>query len=512
MQSIFNEFISRNLFVYVSIFCMTLVGYAVVLGGPFFFDDNIFIEHNVSVQNFDVGRIYTHSTTADSGISGDNFYRPNQQLIFATLIKIFGARPWIFHFVSIFFHSINGFLVFLLFGYLGLGRPYALLGAILFILHPIQTQAVSYISGLSEPLVTTSVLSVLILYIRQITGNFSKKEIAGIGVLTVISLFSKENAVILLGLLPILAFYFYKKEILLNKRRALWLWVFVTAIILVYLSLRFSVFNFTSGLTGSFGIVTVPNIYTESLYIRLVTFISTIWQYCKMILVPINLHYETAYFAVTSLYSFVEIFGLGVLIAGLCCAYRSLVFGRGIFFFSFFWFFMALLPVSGIIPTNAIYLEHWLYMPIIGVIFWCVYALQNFSKKNENSSEQKNHLFFYVVIIILFIYTVIDINRNLDWANPIRFYKNELKYTNSAGRIYANLGMEMADQGDCQNAILYYKYAIEVNDQYPQTHYNLGKCLETVGDRKNAIIEYNKSLKIDPTFRYSIERLRSLGN
>ncbi len=502
MQSFFNKLLSRNLFVYVFLFCIAFLAYVAVLHGPFFFDDNIFIEHNASVQHFDIARIYTHSTTFDSGISGDNFYRPNQQMVFALLIKIFGATPWIFHFVSIFFHSINGFLIFILFIYVGIKRPYALLGALIFLLHPIQTQAVAYISGLSEPLVTMSVLGVVILYIRQIKVAVKSREIVIMFALTIISFFSKENALMLVGFLLLVGLYLYKQGSVQNRRVAVWLWTGVTALSLIYLSLRLTVFNFTAGLTGGFGIAVVPNVYTESLSVRLITFISTLWQYCKMIVVPIHLHYETPYVAYQSPISFEGIFGIFIIVIGLYFVYRSLVYGKGIFFFGFTWFFTAFIPVSGIVPTNAIYLEHWLYMPIIGMIFLCVYGLQKI--------EDRNHLFLYVVCIVLCIYGVIDIDRNIEWADPIRFYQNELLYTQEASRVYANLGMEMADRGNCQDAVGYYKHAILVNDQYPQTHYNFARCLETMGDMKNAVVEYNNSLRIDPTFEYSIQRLKTL--
>ena len=100
MSKFFSKVLSRKLYIYLFLFVVTLVAYAPALRGPFFFDDNIFIEHNVSVQNFDLKQIYTSSTTAGSGLSGDNFYRPNGQAIFALLTWLFGLSPLISHFVK----------------------------------------------------------------------------------------------------------------------------------------------------------------------------------------------------------------------------------------------------------------------------------------------------------------------------------------------------------------------------------------------------------------------------
>ncbi len=268
----------------------------------------------------------------------------------------------------------------------------------------------------------------------------------------------------------------------------------------MYLSLRFTVFNFTSSLTHGFGIATGSNTYTESLAVRLVTFVSVLYHYALFLLAPIGLHYETDYVAYYTLLSAAGIFGLLVIVGGGYLAYRSLVRGKGVFFLAYSWFFIALLPVSGIIPTNAMYLEHWLYVPIIGVIFLAAYFLQE---------QGRNATLLHVATIILCVYAILSFARNLDWADPIRFYQNELQYSGTA-RMYSNLGLELANRGDCADAIPNYEEAIAISDGYPQTHYDLGRCLEDGGNLSEAISEYKKSLQIDPNFSYSIVRLQAL--
>ena len=502
MPQFLKKILSRNLYVFLLLTFLMFVSYGVVLFGPFFFDDNIFIENNVSVQTFDFAKIYTTSPTAGSGISGDNFYRPNEQLIYSLLFSVFGLLPFVFHFFQILIHICVGFLIFLFFCDLGIRREYSVLGSLLFLLHPIQTEAVSYISGLSDPMVTLGIMAVLVLFIRgaKSVDSFRIKRIVSILVITVFTFFSKENAVILSPLIFIIGVYLYKQGKLLQLRASVWVWTGVTALSLFYLSLRFTIFNFTSHLTGGFGIATSNNIYTESLFVRITTFVSSIYHYVGKILAPIGLHYETGYFAYETFLTFAGIFGLIVVLGGTYLAYRSIVSGTGVLFVAYSWFFIALLPVSGLIPTNAIYLEHWLYIPIIGLIFLVTYFLQE---------HKENNLFVYITIIILCIYAGIGIDRNLDWADPVRFYENELEYSSSA-RIYANLGLELANRGNCSLAIPYYREAILINDQYPQTHHNLARCLEDSDKLLEAVVEYKKALEIDPDFYYSKERLKSL--
>ncbi len=505
MNISFQKLISKNSFVYSFLFLVTFLVYAPALTGPFFFDDNIFIEHNISVKSFDIGKIYISSTTAGSGLQGDNFYRPNGQVIFALLYFLFGLWSPIFHFITIILHISVGFLIFLFFCDLGIRRQYSLVGSLLFLFHPIQTEAISYISGLSEPLMAISMIGILILFARGLLeeSGFNWKKVLAIIILTILSFFSKENAVILSGLMFITFVYLYKQGRTTNRDRALWVWTVVVSLSLIFLSLRFTIFNFTSELTGGFGISVWNNHYTQSIFIRLTTFVSILYHYVLMILFPVGLHYETPYLSYDTLLSISAIFGLIIIFAGTYLAYRSLRYGKGIFFLAYSWFFVSILPVSGIIPTNAMYLEHWLYIPIIGIIFGITYLLQ------EN---RDNNLFIHFAIIILLIYGGLVINRNLDWADPIRFYRNELLYTTNSARIYNNLAMEMANRNDCPDAIPYYYEAISINDTYPQTHHNLGMCLEDSGNIKEAVLEYQKALNIDPSFYYSSDRLKVLLN
>ena len=512
MTEFFQKLLSKNLYVYVFFFCVTIIVYAGVLNGPFFFDDNIFIEHNVSVRSFDIAKIYSSSTTAGSGLSGDNFYRPNAQILYALLFFLFGLWPFIFHLVLIILHVSVGFLIFLLFCDLGIRREYSFIGCLLFLLNPIQTEAVSYISGFSEPLMLISMIGILILFARGLSekDGFNWKKILAIILLTVIGFFSKENAIILSGLILIVWLYLYKRGQILNQRKALWIWTVVAALSLIYLSLRFTVFNFTSGMTGGFGISTFSNSYTESILIRLITFVSILYQYVSLILFPVGLHYEKPYLAYDTLLSLSGIFGLIIILGGVYLSYRSIKYGKGVFFLAYSWFFVSILPVSGIIPTNAMYLEHWLYIPIIGIIFAVTYLLSLYERSHEG--RQENNLFIFVTIIILFIYGIMTFVRSQDWADPIRFYKNELRYTTNSARIYNNLAMEMANRGKCGVAMPYYYEAISINDSYPQTHHNLGRCLEDMGKTKEAILEYQKALIIDPAFYYSSDRLKILLN
>lgn len=492
---------SKNSLVVISLSIIVLFVYGNILFGDFVFDDNIFIENNMQIRSpANIEAIYQSSTTAGSGLTGDNFYRPNQQFIYTILYSFFGLNPFFFHLVPILFHILNGFLLFLIFIRLGISRKTSFLSSLLFLLHPVLTQAVSYISGLSEPLVGTTILGTVLIFQEAIKNierqKFYKLLLAGISVF-IIGLFSKESQMVSLIFIALIYIFQWRKG------RDDWFRPFVFIGLLailfsLYMFARVSILNFT----GNIGLTDMVTPYTQSIWVRLSTFVHILPEYFKMILFPWNLNYEKPYIAYDTLASFQSILGLTVIVGGLIASLVSL-FKRKEFFLGFMWFLLALVPVSGIIPVNSMYLEHWLYMPIIGIILLLAFWFEKRNQKTKNIAT-------LILVCILFLFSVRIIARNIEWGNPIKFYQNELRYTQDSARIFSNLAMEQADAGDCQAAIPNYLKAIEVSDSYPQSHHNLARCYIETKEYEKAANEYLRALYIEPNFSYSLIGLYNL--
>jgi len=503
LNSKIESVVSRNSRVLIFFSLAVLIFYGNILFGNFVFDDNIFIENNVQIRSLvNFSEIYQSSTTLGSGLSGDNFYRPNQQFIYTLLYSLFGLTPFFFHLVPLALHVLNGFLLFILFTWLGVSRRSSFLGALIFLLHPALTQAVSYISGLSEPLVTTSILSVLLIFIRAMEKMPTKKFLLWLlsaCAIFSLGLLSKESQFTAFPLTILLSIFLYKNKNLDNwVRPASFIFTFgVLSALYIYLRLNF--LNFT----GNLGLTDATNLYTQSLSVRLTTFVHVLPEYFKMLLFPARLYYEKPYFAVSTLLSPQSLVSLAMIILGAYWSLLSLIRRNGKAFFGLGWFILALAPFSGIIPTNAIYLEHWLYLPIIGLIF-CLVIL--FDKYREFSKKILPGILLVVLVVFGFRIMV----RNLQWADPIKFYENELRFAPESARLHNNLAMELSDRRDCPSAIKHYREAIVLSDSYPQTHHNLARCLEATGELNEAFLEYLRALEIEPSFPYSLAALYNL--
>jgi tetratricopeptide (TPR) repeat protein len=181
-----------------------------------------------------------------------------------------------------------------------------------------------------------------------------------------------------------------------------------------------------------------------------------------------------------------------------------------VWFFGIGWFFVALAPVSGITPINALIYEHWLYLPMVG--FWFIAAF--YLDKILDFFKNKNSIFYFLLSIFLVGYSVFfaaqAIKRNILWGKPIPFYEDILKYEPDSVRINNNLGNVYYNEGNVAKAEEFYGKAVAGEDVFPQPYFNLGSILQSRSDIFGAIQEYKKAIEVDPNFYYAYQNLASI--
>jgi len=491
----FQNIVSKNSNVLIILLLVGFGCYYNVIKGPFFFDDEQFIVKNEFVHQMNIKKIYSTSVTQGANIKS-NFYRPNQQFIFSILYKVFGENSMAFHINSIFFHSLNAFFLFLLFVQLGLPRNLSLIGAIIFLIHPIHTEAVSYISGFADILGLFFFLSGLLLFLKSIYSE--KRMLMLISMFCyLLALFSKESMIVVFPLTLLCSFYYLTSQKKQPGKFIFISWGITGVITTVYLLLKFSVFNFSDNI----GLTNQQNIYTEHLYIRIFTFINVLQEYLVMFLFPLKLYYGKPYTAFDTLFTGKACVGI-VLIALACYSiiklkhYPKIALGLG-------WFFIALLPFSGIVPLNSMFLEHWIYVPFIGLLLLVLFGIKFLDKYKINSLL----LFFFFVTSLLFVKRVYS--RNEDWANAEKFYLNEIKYNQNVSN-YNNLGMIYAEKKDLNKAIHFYQLSVQTYDAFAQPHFNMANIYIEQNNLDNAVNELYLALRIDPNFIQALSTLQRI--
>jgi tetratricopeptide (TPR) repeat protein len=506
---------------YILILCIvTFLTYCSSLWNQFVWDDEQFIYKNEFVKTFALTQIFTTSTTAGAGI-GSDYYRPLTTISFAIDTAIWGLQPFPFRLTNVLLHTACGIFIFLLFSKLGLARKVSFVLALFFLVHPIQTEAVTYINSRGDSLYTffgmLSALTFLnILNTRTTTISLYNLAIkinpTVYSVLTVLlyicTILSKEIGLAVIGVYFLLLCYTYYTQthqrlmpFLKNNLQAIATILFCIAIIALYIFLRATALNFSN----TFNLYDDGSLYSESIVVRLLTFTKVIWIYSGLLLFPYPLHMERSTGIVTS------IFSVWPLVTALLFTFVSFAAAREyktrktVFIaFGSLWFIGMLIPVSGIIPINGILYEHWLYVPILGfyLTLYGFYRLLT-TKLHLKIVSRYTLLGLYCLATV---YALVTIRQNYFWSTPIRLYAYLLQYTKSA-RIYNNLGMAYSDANQMDLAISMYQASLQIANTYPQTYHNLANLYRDTNQPQLAIENYRQALVLQPDFHFSYPSL-----
>ena len=177
------------------------------LNNPFMGDDSIQIVNNPTVHSIkNIGSFFV----GGSGYSGNPnkpltgvFYRPIMTTTFSVIYSVFGPNPLPFHLLQLLLHIAAAYLCYLILKRF-LKSPVALLLAIIFLVHPINSQSVFAIANMQEPLYMTFGLLGLWVLIR-FKGLWAT---AGSILCLALSLFSKETGILFFCMSVIYLFLF----------------------------------------------------------------------------------------------------------------------------------------------------------------------------------------------------------------------------------------------------------------------------------------------------------------
>ncbi|MBD3247673.1 tetratricopeptide repeat protein [Candidatus Falkowbacteria bacterium] len=494
--------------------------YANSFDNELFWDDHDSIVNNAYIKDWKfLPNFFTENLIAGAG-QISNYYRPILLISFALDYHIWGLEPLGFHFTNTIIHIFSAWLVYLILMLImsslkndKIASKYSLwlsfIPALMFLVHPLQTEAVSYVAGRADPLSTLFSLLAIWFYLSFRRNKQNKKANYGFCLLFfILGILTKEQ-VILLPLLMMLVdwalenFSLKKDKIAAILKRTVPLF-FLSA---VYLVLHFTILNFKG--EGDFSYHN--EIYNQNILIRIFTFFKVMLSYFKLLFVPAGLHMAREVAPVLSFLSwpvlgFLLLFSLLVLICVKTWRKSKLP------CLGFLWFFIILSPRMNILPVNRPMYEHWLYLPMVG--FWLavislVFLLIGMMKNGRLKKVVIGFLaLLFAICSLQFVY--LTISRNNDWQDPITFYEKNLQYTPNSFIQHNNLGMAYAEQRRFEESIAEYNKAIAIKDIYPQVHHNLANSLAALGKFDEAIEEYERALEISPLFEPSYGPLAEL--
>lgn len=432
-------------FTWVTSAALVLLGflaYANTFSGDWVWDDVSSVLLHENVQNpAKLVQLFREDQHA-FGRGQGNFYRPlvstsfmvdfllsyNPTLDSAALKGYPDVKPFIFHLSNTLWHCAAAVLLFLLLGRLKAPPLVQAAAAVLFVLHPMHTEAVAYISGRADMMSATFILAALLCATTDAAGAKRLVGIAFSGLFFVLGLCSKESTMIYPLLLAIVIVLRPLPEGSAEERRV-WLLrraypLGLAAVILcIYGVLRATVLKFGNG-GGS---------NDTGLTARLVETCQAFAFYIKTLFLPTGLHMEQTLAGVPGWTALLGLVLLAACIGTAVWAYRA---GQRRITLALVWFLAAWLPISGIFPLNAPMAEHWMYVPMIG-FWWAV--LELLVLLSQRVPFQVLPVAVVTVLGLLFLNQTVT--RNRDWRDNESIFRATLAQNPDSLRVHSNLAV-----------------------------------------------------------------------
>lgn len=500
----------RSLIAFLILSVLAVVLYSSAFHGPFIFDDGMYISKNPLIRN--LGNFWPPSGPRYLGY-----------LSFALNFRLGGLETFGYHIVNVIIHIINGLLVYSLimstFRTPWMDRAQvegrettafflALISSVLFVVHPVQTQAVTYITQRFASLATLFYLLSLVSYIRWRLLSGPKGLKALLYIVSLASAIAAQNTKEISFTLPIMIVLYELVFFGLDKKRIPALIPFILTLAIIPLAILGPEAGFGGG-GADIGERTremqIRDLTALSRHDYLVTQFRVIVTYIRLIVLPVNqtLDYDyplfTTIFSAAPLVSFLFLLSIAIVAIWIFVKSRKESCALGLLFSSgVFWFFITLSIESSIIPINDLIFEHRLYlaMPSASLAFGSalIYILRFAAGKKAPAAT----LALILTAVIAVPLSIATYMRNTVWADEIVFWEDAVVKSPMKARVHNNLGSVFHRKGDLARAMDEFRRAIELKPNFADAHYNLGVAYKDIGRMDDAILEFEAAVTYQP--------------
>jgi len=521
----------------ITICAVGILIYSNSLTGEFCFDDHSFVLDSAAVRKgpLDVRALWK-----------EFHVRFIVGMSYALNYRLGGRNAQGYHVLNLVIHLLTAIAVFyfILFSYAtpvlrearspGSGQHIAFWAAMVFLCHPVQTQAVSYITQRASAIVTLFYVLTLIFYVRyRLTHRWvflpALAGAAGLGLL------SKQGMITAPLVLAVYDLFFLGGRAIRPSRavKALGLSLGVSLLLLVFVRLE------PSGSTYQYqGLVSWARFDARYVW----TEINVLRTYLRLFVVPVAQNFDYDYPVASGFFEPATFFSFLLLTVLVIAAFRSFRRAREISF-CVFWFFATtgIEALSVIFGNRGVIYEHWLYMPMAGFSWFLSYIV--FAGVKTPARYRR------IMMSIILILGVLTFRRNMVWEKELYVWQDVLKKAplNPGGyfalgelcqrqgrsfpaeeyyrkavalyyarrqpfdattkvqlsRIYNNLGLLYQERDNPASAVVFFKRAIRVNPNHASPYHNLAILFYEYGQHRKAIDLLERSVRIQGPTEYA---------
>jgi len=466
------------------------------LAVPFVFDDQPAIVENGSIRHlWPLGSVLAPDLAGGLTVSG----RPLVNLSLAGNYAVGGGAVTGYHVFNLVIHVLAGLTL------LGVVRrtlrqpalaarfgpaalPLGVAVAALWLLHPLQTETVTYVVQRAESLMALCYLLTLYAFIRgtaaERPGGWFALSLAA----CLLGMAAKEVMVTA----PLLVLL-YDRTFVAGTMAEAWRrrWRYYSGLAGTWLLLAWLVAGTAGrGGTAGFGLSVGPGQY-------LLTQCEAIVHYLRLAVWPDPLVFD---------YGTATVSGLGQvgLQAGLLVALAAgtlvALARRPVWGLAGAWFFLILAPSSSVVPVaSQTMAEHRMYLPLAVIMAGAVLGLYRWLGRRS----------LLVCGLVAAVFGALTMRRNADYQTEQGLWADTVAKRPQNGRAWNNLGKALFSAGRPAEAVVRYEEAIRLEPAEPEPYYNLGLALARLNRPTDAISRYEQALRLRPEYP---EAHNNLGN
>ncbi|MHC1738120.1 MAG: tetratricopeptide repeat protein [Ignavibacteriaceae bacterium] len=355
---------------------------------------------------------------------------------------------------------------------------FALLTALIFALHPLQTDAVTYITQRMASMAGFFVLLSTYSYSRFRISPSSIRKYLWIS-LTAFSFaagfLSKETGLTAFFTIILVEFFFFRN--ISGKTGNKYLLVLLALLIIppiIYLSVN------------AFPFLTREHTFSEYFFTQQ----KVILQYIGLLIYPLNQHLAHMVVPEPDFLSFSVIVPMFIHFALIALAI-FLASRHKIISFAVLWFYMALLLESSFIPLPYFMNEYRIYVSMAGFAWIIIYTALFFVNKTK-----KNYPLYPVVLLIILL-GFLTWQRNFVWRNSITLWTDNIEKSQENFEAHNALGYSYYLKGNYYKALEVLNRAVELKPDYINANLNRGTVLSDLNLDSLALIDFENVLKKD---------------
>jgi hypothetical protein len=414
---------------YILLFVIPFILYGSSITFEYVLDDKIVLSENSFVKKGVSGISEIFTTESFTGFLGSQKdlvvgarYRPLSIAMFAVEYEFFGLNPKVNHFINILLYALTGLLFYRVLKNLwskdssGWFIAVPFMAALLFVLHPVHTEVVANIKSRDE--ILSLFLCLVSLHLSyKFTQNNRKSYLLLCGLIFLLALLAKENAITFLAVIPLTLYVFQKLSVkrLINLCLPL---LFATAL---FVYIRYEVVGYVldSG-TQVTGLMNDPFL-GATLADKYATIVYTLGYYLRLLIFPHPLTHDYYPYQIPIMNwgDWQVLLSLALYLFAIGFAFVKLK-KRSVTAWGILTFLATLSIVSNLFfPIGTFMNERFLYMPSIAfVVVLAYWTLEKLPLQFQKYKLSKN-IAFGILILLLAGYSYKTLERVPAWESPL---------------------------------------------------------------------------------------------